>query len=171
MGPLGSLGVFILQMFSEFLGGGLIPCIILELLAAPPGCWCSQRHPHPPPRPRVPGGPGVLSAPCSCVVQRELCPGLWAAGLPPLFFCLGSLRACSGSPATSAVCAFRSDPLPSLLHPKWKLEVSELSKHKKNIRDLYHQPRPANSKALGKGGATSLSVTNFLCRRLACSQR
>ena len=33
----------------------------------------------------------------------------------------------------SAVCAFRSDTLPSVLHPKWKLEVSGLLKHKENI--------------------------------------
>lgn len=78
MGPLGSLGVFILQMFSEFLGGGLIPCIILELLAAPPGCWCSQRHP-PPPAP----------------VSRE---GLVCSQHPVAVWCRGSSALASGQP-------------------------------------------------------------------------
>lgn len=146
-------GIYPARCSLSFLEQGLISCPILELLATPPGCWCSQRP---------------LPMPWEGLTRSQHPAPVWCRGSSVLaseqpaclsFSVSGSHRDCSGSPAqggsvTSAVCAFRSDTLPSLLHPKWKLEVPGLLKHKKNILDLYHQPRPANSRALGKGGAT-----------------
>lgn len=45
-------GIYPARCSLSFLEQGLISCLILELLAAPPGCWCSQR-PLPVPRRRL----------------------------------------------------------------------------------------------------------------------
>ena len=79
MGPLGSLWVFILP---DVFWVSWCPALfwsyfrtarVLVLTAAPP---------------RALGGSDALSAPCTCVVQRALCPGLCAGAAFPVLFCL-----------------------------------------------------------------------------------